>query len=68
MNQKEIIYFHRNKESNFRLGVECSNETAKKYSLYIGHEVEVEGDFNTETGKFFATKFGGVDLIKPVEI
>ena len=68
MIQKEIIYFHRSKESNFRLEDECSNEAAKKNSIFIGYEVEIEGEFNTETGEFFATKFAGVDLIKPVEI
>ena len=68
MIEKDKIYFHRQKEENFDFEQISDNDNARRDSLYIGCELEVEGYFDTETGSFFAEKINGVDLTKPVEI
>lgn len=62
------IYVNRCKENNSELEEKCTNDKAKENSLFVGYEITIDGEFNTETGEFFAHKLNGVNLIKPVEI
>lgn len=69
MLKKMTMYFHSNKSDNYNQFSEfCENDKAKENCCYIGYEIEIEGNFNTETAEFSATSFNGVELIKPVII
>ena len=68
MLKKMTIYTHRCKEDNFELEEKCENDKAKENCLFIGYEIEIEGNFDTETGDFYAYQVNGVDLIKTVSI
>jgi len=62
------IYFHRCKEDNSELEEMCENEEAKINSLYIGYEITLKGELDTETGKFFVTELENVELESPIGI
>jgi hypothetical protein len=63
------IFFHRDKESNYDL-MHHHNlpDSLRDTMLYIGYEIAVRVEIDSETGKTFATHFEGVELPTKVKM
>lgn len=62
MKKRVLVYVHRNKESNYeiaqKLGMKVDSE-AERNVLFLGYEVELVYDIDTETGDAELVAAGG---------
>ena len=66
---QKVIYFHRDKETNFDIQEELGmNDKAMETFMYTGSEIGVLIEVNKETGEAWATHLEGVELKEPVRI
>lgn len=72
---KTTLYFHSDKssmEDSFKDLCKVKGKEPKisaiQEAMRVGYEIEIEGEWNSETGKFMATHLMGTKLETPTEI